>query len=180
MNESKNDRRIDYIEFRVRDIAKTKAFYGDVFGWRFKDYGPNYCEFQDGRLTGGFTTEGAPQPGGPLVVIYGDDLPALSQIIVKSGGRISSRPTTSPGDDASILSIPTDTSLLFGPRRGGRRSSSRSSAKISRKRRRSLKSSDAVRLLAVVLVTVGPLACQPKSGADRFLGTFRWRQLFGY
>jgi predicted enzyme related to lactoylglutathione lyase len=97
MNESKNDRRIDYIEFRVRDIAEAKAFYGDVFGWRFKDYGPNYCEFQDGRLTGGFTTEGAPQPGGPLVVIYGDDLPALSQIIVKSGGRISKPTYDFPG-----------------------------------------------------------------------------------
>ena len=43
-----------------------------------------------------------------------------------------------------------------------------------------MKSSDAVRLLAVVLATVGALACQPKTGADRFLGTFRWRQLFGY
>ena len=89
MSKSPNDRRIDYIEFRVRDISKTKAFYGSVFGWRFKDYGPGYCEFQDGRLTGGFTTEGPPKPGGPLVVIYGDDLPALSRSIEQSGGKIS-------------------------------------------------------------------------------------------
>jgi uncharacterized protein len=97
MRKSKNDRRIDYIEFRVHDIAKTKAFYGSVFAWRFKDYGPNYCEFQDGRLTGGFTTEGAPKPGGPLVVIYGDDLPALSESIVKAGGSISKPTYDFPG-----------------------------------------------------------------------------------
>lgn len=89
---SRNDRQIDYIEFRVHDIAKTKAFYGGAFGWKFKDYGPDYCEFQDGRLTGGFTTEGAPQPGGPLIILYGDDLPGLQKKIQQSGGRIS-RPT---------------------------------------------------------------------------------------
>jgi uncharacterized protein len=97
MSKSKNDRRIDYVEFPVHDIAKTKAFYGSVFGWEFTDYGPDYCEFRDGRLTGGFTTEGTPQPGGPLVVIYGDDLTALSRSIEKSGGRISKPVFDFPG-----------------------------------------------------------------------------------
>jgi predicted enzyme related to lactoylglutathione lyase len=89
MSKSRNDRQIDYIEFQVRDIETTKAFYGSVFGWTFQDYGPDYCEFRDGRLTGGFTTQGKPQPGGPLVVLYGDDLPALSRAIEKAGGRIA-------------------------------------------------------------------------------------------
>lgn len=89
MKTSTNDRRIDYIEFRVRDIEKTKAFYGTVFGWEFTDYGPDYCEFRDGRLTGGFTLEGAPTPGGPLVVLYGDDLPALTEAVKKAGGKIA-------------------------------------------------------------------------------------------
>ena len=89
MKRSANDRRIDYIEFVVRDIPTTKAFYGDVFGWTFTDYGPDYCEFQDGRLTGGFTTEGTLRAGGPLVVLYGDDLPALTEAVRKAGGNIS-------------------------------------------------------------------------------------------
>ena len=97
MTKSKNDRRIDYIEFRVRDMAATKAFYGEVFGWRFKDYGPSYCEFRDGRLSGGFTTDGTPQPGGPLVVLYGDDLQALSEMIRKSGGKVSKPAYDFPG-----------------------------------------------------------------------------------
>ena len=49
------DRKIDYIEFNVADIVRSKAFYGGAFGWTFTDYGPDYCEFQDGRLTGGFS-----------------------------------------------------------------------------------------------------------------------------
>ena len=47
---SDNDRRIDYVEFNVADVARAKKFYGDVFGWTFKDYGPGYCELRDGRL----------------------------------------------------------------------------------------------------------------------------------
>jgi catechol 2,3-dioxygenase-like lactoylglutathione lyase family enzyme len=47
--------RIDNIEFAVSDLARSRAFYGGVFGWTFKDYGPTYLEFTDGRMTGGFT-----------------------------------------------------------------------------------------------------------------------------
>src|SRR5207244_2152730 len=45
---SANDRRIDYIEFAGGDIAATKAFYEQVFGWKFTDYGPEYTSFEDG------------------------------------------------------------------------------------------------------------------------------------
>jgi uncharacterized protein len=48
MTRSDNDRRIDYIEMNVRDLARSKEFYGGAFGWRFTDYGPNYCAFSDG------------------------------------------------------------------------------------------------------------------------------------
>jgi hypothetical protein len=38
------------------------------------------------------------------------------------------------------------------------------------------------RILAIALISVlaglGALACRPKTGADRFLGTYRWRLLF--
>ncbi len=51
-----HDRQIDNIEFNVSDIARSKAFYGSVFGWRLTDYGPTYTEFRDGRLTGAVWT----------------------------------------------------------------------------------------------------------------------------
>lgn len=89
MAKSLNDRRIDYIEMNVGDIERSKAFYGSAFGWTFKDYGPTYCEFADGRLRGGFTTNARPTPGGPLVVLYADDLVDLQQRVEAAGGRIA-------------------------------------------------------------------------------------------
>ena len=47
MGNSGNDRRIDNIEFTVSDIARSREFYGKVFGWTFTDYGSTYCEFSD-------------------------------------------------------------------------------------------------------------------------------------
>ncbi|GAA5786206.1 VOC family protein [Chitiniphilus shinanonensis] len=82
------DQKIDYVEFVVADIAAAKAFYGAAFGWRFTDYGPGYTELDDGRLKGGFTTEGTPRPGGPLVVLYADDLEATLARVTAAGGRI--------------------------------------------------------------------------------------------
>ncbi len=91
------DKRINYIEFSVTDIAGAKAFYGDVFGWSFTDYGPEYCEFNDGRMKGGFETSGSPGRGGALVGLYGNDLEALSQTIVKAGGQITRPVFSFPG-----------------------------------------------------------------------------------
>src|ERR1700741_1065160 len=85
---SANDRRIDYIEFNVADVARAKRFYGAAFGWSFQDYGPDYCEFADGRLTGGFAKGEVPGPGGPLVILYADDLAGLQRRIEAAGGRI--------------------------------------------------------------------------------------------
>ncbi|SMF06728.1 MULTISPECIES: VOC family protein [unclassified Pseudomonas] len=92
-----HDRQIDNIEFNVGDIARSKAFYGSVFGWRFTDYGPSYTEFSDGRLTGGFTTGEPVRLGGPLVILYADDLQATQQRIVAAGAVISRATFAFPG-----------------------------------------------------------------------------------
>ena len=74
MAEPGSDRRIDYIEMAVSDIERARAFYGGTFGWTFTEYGPDYCEFFDGRLKGGFA-RGSPRPGGgPLIILYALDL----------------------------------------------------------------------------------------------------------
>ena len=33
--------KITYIEFTTTDIESTKKFYSTVFGWSFKDWGPD-------------------------------------------------------------------------------------------------------------------------------------------
>src|SRR5215470_2526580 len=79
---------IDYVEFPAIDIAKTKKFYSDVFGWKFEDYGPDYTSFTDGRLAGGFYSDPRAETHRPLVVIYAEDLEALEAKVKLAGGNI--------------------------------------------------------------------------------------------
>ncbi len=89
MTRSEKNHTMDYVEFEVTDLERSKAFYGRAFDFKFTDYGPNYCAFTDGRLDGGFSTLGEPRPaGGPLIVIYADALEATQQRVEDAGGRI--------------------------------------------------------------------------------------------
>jgi uncharacterized protein len=108
---SANDRRIDYIEFNVADVARAKRFYGAAFGWSFRDYGPDYCEFADGRLTGGFAKGEARGPGGPLVILYADDLADLQRRIEAAGGRIVKPAYDFPGGRRFHFADPDDYQL---------------------------------------------------------------------
>ena len=87
-DETRHDSAINYIEFNVADIARAKAFYGKAFGWTFTDYGPDYCEFTDGRMKGGFDATLHATPGGPLVVLYGEDLAKTQASVETAGGKI--------------------------------------------------------------------------------------------
>ena len=91
------DRRIDYIEFNVTDLARSRKFYGTAFGWTFTEYGPDYLAFNDGRLDGGFTTEAAPQPGGALVILFADDLETAQRQVERAGGKIAKAIYPFPG-----------------------------------------------------------------------------------
>ena len=94
---SENDRRVDYLEFLAPDIPNVKSFYESAFGWAFTDYGPDYTSFNDGRLSGGFSTDKPTASGAPLTVIFADDLEAALKRVEDAGGRIV-RPTYSfPG-----------------------------------------------------------------------------------
>jgi predicted enzyme related to lactoylglutathione lyase len=88
LQSAEHDRRIDYIELPSTNVAKTKRFYIDTFGWKFTDYGPDYTSFEDGRLAGGFAKADAVHPGGPLIVIFAVDLAAIETRVAKAGGTI--------------------------------------------------------------------------------------------
>jgi len=90
---------IDYIEFNVTDIVRSKSFYGAVFDWTFTDYGPDYCEFNDGRMKGGFTTQSPVNLGGPLIVFYHTDLETVSTKVITAGGVISKDIFAFPGGE---------------------------------------------------------------------------------
>jgi uncharacterized protein len=81
--------RIDNIEFNVSDIGRSKAFYGAAFGWTFTDYGDSYTEFSDGRLSGGLTTQGPVRSGGPLVIVYAQELEQTQRRLEELGAPIT-------------------------------------------------------------------------------------------
>ncbi|MDB5963979.1 MAG: putative glyoxalase/bleomycin resistance protein/dioxygenase superfamily protein [Polaromonas sp.] len=90
--------RLNYVEFNVRDIGRAKDFYGRAFGWTFTDYGPEYTEFSDGAMKGGFTTLGPPSPaGGPLVILYAHKLEAARDSVLGAGGTVSREIYPFPG-----------------------------------------------------------------------------------
>ena len=88
VNMNEKDRRIDYIELPTVDLSEAKHFYGEVFGWKFVDYGPEYSSFNDGRMDGGFRKELSVQSGGPLIIIYSINLEQIKEKVVSAGGTI--------------------------------------------------------------------------------------------
>lgn len=90
---------INYIELPLVDNAATKRFYGEVFGWTFTDWGPNYISFSGAGVDGGFNGEsGAPvNSPGVLVVLYADDLEKTGAAVRDAGGGIVQEIYAFPG-----------------------------------------------------------------------------------
>lgn len=91
---------INYLELPSRDLAKTKAFFSDAFGWRFTDYGPDYTCFLDVGIDGGFYTSDkcfSLDSGAPLLVIYALELSLAQAQVEKAGGEITKPVFSFPG-----------------------------------------------------------------------------------
>ncbi|WP_040320180.1 VOC family protein [Aeromicrobium marinum] len=90
----------DYIEIAAPDLEAGRTFYADVFGWTFVEYGPDYVAISspsgDGEV-GGLDRAGVPGRGGPLVVLYSDDLDATVEAVRTAGGTIVQEPFVFPG-----------------------------------------------------------------------------------
>ena len=83
--------KINYVEFPARDMEKTKRFFGDVFGWAFEDYGPEYIAFFDQGIDGGFylsETFSSTSEGAALVVFYSERLEETLSKVEAAGGII--------------------------------------------------------------------------------------------
>ncbi|HHH72847.1 MAG TPA: VOC family protein [Sulfuricurvum sp.] len=92
--------KIDYIEFPSCDLMATKAFFNECFGWKFKDYGPDYTAFFDAGLMGGFfhsDTASKTQNGAALVVLYSETLEATEKKIKRTGGVVTRPIFSFPG-----------------------------------------------------------------------------------
>lgn len=81
---------IDYIEFGVTDMAEAQRFYTEAFGWEFTDYGPDYAGIRksDGGEAGGMRLDSEVATGGPLVILYSNDLETTLARVQYAGGGI--------------------------------------------------------------------------------------------
>jgi hypothetical protein len=92
--------KIDYVEFPARDLPATKAFFEQLFGWKFEDYGPDYTSFVDGRIAGGFYRADARATvagGSVLIVLYHPRLEEVRQRVVERGGAVVREIFSFPG-----------------------------------------------------------------------------------
>ncbi|HEY8586876.1 MAG TPA: VOC family protein [Rhodanobacter sp.] len=83
--------KINYVEFPARDLAATKRFFREAFGWVFEDYGPDYAAFAGQGLDGGFfKSELAARTGqgSALLVFYSAHLEDTFAKVVGAGGDI--------------------------------------------------------------------------------------------
>ncbi len=89
---------IDYLELSMTDLDAAKRFYAAAFGWRFTDYGPEYCGIQgQEREVGGFALAPRVARGGALVILFSADLEATRGAVVAAGGVVAREPFAFPG-----------------------------------------------------------------------------------
>jgi len=89
---------IDYIEFSVADMDESRRFYEAAFDWKFNDYGPTYAGIQkQGGEAGGLRLDQKVSSGGPLVILYSNDLVTTLAKVRQAGGRITKEPFDFPG-----------------------------------------------------------------------------------
>jgi len=83
--------KIDYLELPAGDMAATKNFFGQVFGWSFQDYGPEYTAFSDEEVEGGFyksDKRSVTEEGAALIIFYSKDLEATLEKVKQAGAKI--------------------------------------------------------------------------------------------
>ncbi len=83
--------KINYVEFPAKNMAATKAFFSDVFGWSFQDYGEEYMSFSNQGIDGGFFQSdlvASTANGSALIVFYSQALQQTLSKIEQAGGVI--------------------------------------------------------------------------------------------
>lgn len=90
---------IDYIEFSVTDMQAAKDFYSKVFGWEFTDYAPVYAGIKKigGGEMGGLTLAENVVSGGPLIVLYSENLKDSFKKAQEAGAHITKEIFEFPG-----------------------------------------------------------------------------------
>jgi hypothetical protein len=109
-----------HVELSTTDLAKAKAFYGELFDWKFEDVpaGPHdtYTIVKVGEGTGGGMMK-HPVPGAPsawLAYVLVDDVGAATQKAKSLGARVLKEVTEVGGMGwFSVIADPTGAALAL-------------------------------------------------------------------
>jgi predicted enzyme related to lactoylglutathione lyase len=92
--------KINYVEFPAVNLAETKRFFTEAFGWTFEDFGPDYTAFSNEGLDGGFYTAdlaATTDKGTALIIFYSKELEETQKKVEQVGGTITKDIFTFPG-----------------------------------------------------------------------------------
>jgi predicted enzyme related to lactoylglutathione lyase len=84
--------KIDYLEFPSKNLNTSKAFFSQVFNWKFTDFGPEYSAFEGAGIMGGFYQSDLicqTANGSVLTVFYSSNIEQTQNKIIAAGGKIS-------------------------------------------------------------------------------------------
>lgn len=106
-----------WLDLATSDMAKAKAFYGEIFGWEFRDAGEEYGGYQmiskDGKAVAGAMTNQSPgeQPDGWGIYLSVSDVAETSSRIKESGGAVVLEPM--PVGTLGSMMLATDPAGAF-------------------------------------------------------------------
>lgn len=89
--------RLDYVELPGTDIAATRRFYEQAFGWTMTEFAPTYAATTTGDTDVGIQSSAPDRPQAPLPVIQVKDIEAAQESVERAGGSIAKPITSFPG-----------------------------------------------------------------------------------
>ena len=89
--------RLDYVELPGTDLAATRRFYEQAFGWTMTEFAPTYAATTTGDTDIGIQSSPPDRPAAPLPVVQVKDLEAAMAAIEGAGGTVLKPITAFPG-----------------------------------------------------------------------------------
>ena len=80
--------RLDYVELPSTDMAATREFYEQAFGWTMTQFAPTYAATMTGDTDVGIQSDEVERPSAPLPVIQVKDLEEYLAAVKRAGGAI--------------------------------------------------------------------------------------------
>lgn len=102
---------IDYFELPSTDMAASRRFLDEAFGFGLKDYGPSYAEIIEAGVLGGLI-DGGDRRAAPMIGIRTDDIAAAQRAVEAAGGTITKPVYDYPGGQRFYFREPGGNELL--------------------------------------------------------------------